>query len=115
MDNQQSAKQIKNNGLAIAGFVISIVSIIVLIWTFRVEASYETSFIIRSPIQQALPWLFVSGLFLAGFVMSSVAFQQIKRTKEQGRGLAFAGLCISGIPMFCFLLLLAVALIAGSG
>ncbi len=83
-DGEKVVTVSKTNGLAVAGFVVSLASLLISFWGI-------TS--------------------VVGIILSAVALSQIKKTNESGKGLAVAGLIIgivSVIVVFFSLILLGI-------
>ena len=88
-DGEKVVTVSKTNGLAVAGFVVSLSSLLISFWGI-------TS--------------------VVGIILSAVALSQIKKTNESGKGFALAGLIICIIEIiimfvaFLFLVILSFAM-----
>ena len=88
-DGEKVVTVSKTNGLAVAGFVVSLASLLINFWGI-------TS--------------------VVGIILSAVALSQIKKTNESGKGFALAGLIIGIIGIiimfvaFLFLVILSFAM-----
>ncbi len=80
--SNQRLEEAGTNGLAVAGFVCSIVGLLLSVWLL---------------------------LAILGIVFSAIALSKIKRTGEGGRGLAMAGLIIGIVAVALGLSILALA------
>ena len=88
-DGEKVVTVSKTNGLAVAGFVVSLASLLISFWGI-------------TPV--------------VGIILSAVALSQIKKTNESGKGFALAGLIIGIIEIiimfvaFLFLVILSFAM-----
>ena len=86
------------NKLSLVGFILSIVSAVVMIFSLSIES--DSSFFIFSSILVAI----------VGFVCSLIGLLKLKRNNERGKGLAITGIVVGAIVGLAWILLILLAI-----
>ena len=88
----------KLNVLALVGFILSIVSIVVFLFAIGIDPEADASLFIGIPFA------------IAGFVCSIIGLIKLKRNHQRGKGFAIAGIVVGAVVGIFWLFILMLSL-----